>query len=254
MTEAARVAIVTGGSRGIGRAIVEKLCAEGLAVVTNFNTKSEEAHRLVDALKARGHHAVAVRADLTLPEDRARLVDATMRDFGRIDVFVNNAGTQIVDTSLVDTTLEEWNRVLQLNLTAPFDLLRLVIPAMRAQGSGSVINITSNVTQRLPAYMGAYTVSKTGLDALTKILAREEGRFGIRVNAIAPGPITTDMLAETFDSMGPERAQAFLRSIPLGRQGEPSEIAEVVRFLISPAASYITGQTIFVNGGGPGNA
>ncbi|MBI2468512.1 MAG: SDR family oxidoreductase, partial [Candidatus Rokubacteria bacterium] len=113
------------------------------------------------------------------------------------------------------------------------------------------INVSSNVTQRFPVGSGPYTASKSGLDALTRILAKEEGPHGIRVNAVAPGPIATDMLGESLNAMGPERAEAFVRSVPLGRTGRPEEIAAVVRFLVSDEASYLTGQVIYVNGGGP---
>jgi NAD(P)-dependent dehydrogenase (short-subunit alcohol dehydrogenase family) len=139
-----------------------------------------------------------------------------------------------------------------VNLTGPFSLIQAVLPHMRARRSGVIVNISSNVTQRLPATYGPYTVSKCGLEALTRILAKEEGANGIRVNAIAPGPIATDMLQESLVDMGPERAEAFIRSVPLQRLGRPEEIASAVRFLVSEAASYVTGQVIFVNGGGPG--
>jgi len=128
-----------------------------------------------------------------------------------------------------------------------------VLPHMRARGSGHVVNLSSNVTNRVPAGGGVYAVSKAALEAFTRILAKEEGANGIRVNAVGPGPIRTDMLAEAMQRMGPERADAFIRSVPLGRMGEPEEIAAMVAFLVSDAASYVTGQVIFVNGGGPGN-
>jgi len=252
MTTEKRVAIVTGGSRGIGRAIAEALSNEGLHIVVNFRVNYSEAQRLVDRLNLGGSHAIAIQADVGESNEVSRLVESTLKKFGRIDVLVNNAGLQMQSTSILDTRLEDWDRILQVNLTAPFILIQKVLPIMRKQGAGQIINLSSNVTQRLPALMGAYTVSKVGIDALTRILAKEEGGNGIRLNAIAPGPIDTDMLSESLQAMGQKRAQDFIGSIPMRRIGEPSEIASVVRFLVSPAASYITGQTIFVNGGGPG--
>jgi 2-hydroxycyclohexanecarboxyl-CoA dehydrogenase len=147
---------------------------------------------------------------------------------------------------------EEWERLLRVNLSGPLRLIQAVIPQMRERRRGHIVNISSNVSQRLPAGSGPYTMSKVGLEALTRILAKEEGPHGIRVNAIAPGPIRTDMLEESLKVMGPERAEAFIRSVPLGRTGQPEEIASVVVFLVSDAASFITGQIIYVNGGGPG--
>jgi NAD(P)-dependent dehydrogenase (short-subunit alcohol dehydrogenase family) len=123
---------------------------------------------------------------------------------------------------------------------------------MRARKGGNIVNLSSNITSRFAAKNCAYTVSKVGVEALTRILSKEEGRNGIRVNAVAPGPILTDMLEETMVKIGPERADAFIKSIPLGRKGDPKEIAEAVAFLVSDAASYMTGQIVFVNGGGPG--
>ncbi len=142
---------------------------------------------------------------------------------------------------------------MRVNLSGPFYLIQAALPHMKQRRSGQIINISSNVTQRFPMMLGPYTVTKCGLDALTRILAKEEGPNGIRVNAIAPGPIRTDMLEASLRAMGSERAEAFIRSVPLGRMGRPEEIASVVRFLVSEGGSYITGQVIYVNGGGPGN-
>lgn len=184
-------------------------------------------------------------------EEGRRLVAAALDAFGRVDVLVNNAGVSATGVRLADLPLDEWEGMLRVNLSGPFALITAVLPDMRRRGHGHIVNVSSNVTQRFPATYGAYTVSKCGLDALTRILAKEEGPNGIRVNAVAPGPIETDMLGEALAVMGPERAEAFVRSVPLGRIGRPEEIAAVVRFLVSDAASYVTGQVIYVNGGGP---
>ena len=252
MEQAKRVAIVTGGSRGIGRAIAVALAASGHRVVLSFREREQDAQAVAEAIRAAGGDARNVRADVAQPAQCRALVRAALDAYGRIDVLVNNAGTHLPGVNLGDIPAEQWQRILDVNLSAPFHLTQAVLPHMRQRRSGHIVNLSSNVTQRMPAAGGAYTVSKIGLEAFTRILAKEEGPNGFRVNAIAPGPIRTDMLAESFDVMGRERADAFVRSVPLRRTGEPEEIAAVVNFLVSDAASYVTAQVIYVNGGGPG--
>jgi 3-oxoacyl-[acyl-carrier protein] reductase len=152
----------------------------------------------------------------------------------------------------VDTPAAEWDRIIRTNLYGPFHLVQAVLPHMRTRKKGNIVNISSNVTRRFPAAYGAYTVSKSALDTMTRILSKEEGPNGIRVNAVAPGPIRTDMLAESLGGLDSDKARAFTASVPLRRAGEPAEIAEAVAFLVSEAASYMTGQVMYVNGGGPG--
>ncbi|HTT39956.1 MAG TPA: 3-oxoacyl-ACP reductase family protein [Burkholderiales bacterium] len=246
------VAIVTGGSRGIGRAIAQALAASGHRVMLSFREREADAQAVVDGIKRQGGEACCTRADVGAPRDAKALAQEALDAFGRIDVLVNNAGVHLPGLRFADVTPDQWARLLQVNLTGPLLLTQAVLPHMRSRRSGCVINLSSNVTQRMPAGFGAYAVSKVGLEAFTRILAKEEGPNGIRVNAVAPGPIRTEMLQETLDLMGAERAQAFLKSVPLGRAGEPEEIAATVAFLASNAASYLTGQVIYVNGGGPG--
>lgn len=246
------VAIVTGASRGIGRAIAAALAASGHRVVLSYRDREDQAAGLVERIRAAGGKAVAVRADVGQPTEADALVRTALDTFGQVDVLVNNAGVHLPGVPLAAVRWEEWERLLRVNLSGPLRLIQAVIPHMRERRRGHIVNISSNVSQRLPAGSGPYTMSKVGLEALTRILAKEEGPHGIRVNAIAPGPIRTDMLEESLKVMGPERAEAFIRSVPLGRPGQPEEIASVVVFLVSDAASFITGQIIYVNGGGPG--
>jgi 3-oxoacyl-[acyl-carrier protein] reductase len=247
-----RAVIVTGGSRGIGRAIAFAMGSAGLRVVLSYRERAEEAERVVADLAQAGAHARAVQADVGRPEQCRDLVRQALDAYGRVDVLINNAGTHLPGARLGDMPAPEWDRILNVNLNAPFHLMQAVLPHMRERRSGHIINLSSNVTSRMPANYGAYTVSKAGLEALTRVLAKEEGQNGIRVNAIAPGPIRTDMLNESLDKMGKERAEAFIKSVPLGRMGEPEEIAAVAAFLVSDAASYLTAQVLYVNGGGPG--
>jgi NAD(P)-dependent dehydrogenase (short-subunit alcohol dehydrogenase family) len=246
------VALVTGGSRGIGRAIVEMLASRGFRVMFTYASRDGEAAAVEAAVKAAGGEAKSLRADVADAKSAKDVVQSTLAAFGRIDVLVNNAGTHLPGVAIADTPPEEWDRVLKVNLYGPFHMVQAVLPHMRARKSGNIVNLSSNITNRFPAQNAVYTVSKVGVEAFTRILSKEEGRNGIRVNAIGPGPIRTDMLEETMVKIGPERADAFIKSVPLGRKGEPREIAEAVAFLVSAAASYMTGQIVFVNGGGPG--
>jgi 3-oxoacyl-[acyl-carrier protein] reductase len=246
------VALVTGGSRGIGRAIVEMLAARGYRVMFTYARRESDAASVEAGVKAAGGEAKGLRADVADARSAKHVVESTLAAFGRLDVLVNNAGTHLPGVSIADTSPEEWDRVLHVNLYGPFHMVQAVLPHMRLRKSGNIVNLSSNVTNRFPAQNCVYTVSKVGLEAFTRILSKEEGRNGIRVNAIGPGPIRTDMLEETMVKIGPERADAFIKSVPLGRKGEPREIAEAVAFLVSDAASYMTGQIVFVNGGGPG--
>jgi NAD(P)-dependent dehydrogenase (short-subunit alcohol dehydrogenase family) len=248
-----KVALVTGGSRGIGRAIVELLAARGMRVLFTYASRDSEAAAVESSVAAAAGQARRLRADVADAASAVGVVQAALDAFGRIDVLVNNAGTHLPDVSIADTQPQDWDRVLRVNLYGTFHMVQAVLPHMRARKSGNIVNLSSNITSRFAAGNCAYTVSKVGVEALTRILSKEEGRNGIRVNAVAPGPIRTDMLEETMVKIGPQRAEAFIKSVPLGRKGEPREIAEAVAFLVSDAASYMTGQVVFVNGGGPGN-
>lgn len=251
MSTSTRVAIVTGGSRGIGRAIALKLAQDGCRVRLNYAERADAAQAVVREITAAGGEARAMRADVTDAAACAALTDATLDAWDQVDVLINNAGIGTSGATIADAPAADWQRIVEINLYGTWHMVQAVVPHMRAQRGGHIVNLSSNVTNRLPARFGAYTISKAAVEVLTAILAKEEGPNNIRVNCVAPGPTMTSMLEEALDVMGTEKAQAFLCSVPLGRAAQPEEIAAMVAMLVSDVASFCTGQTIFVNGGGP---
>jgi 3-oxoacyl-[acyl-carrier protein] reductase len=240
---AGRVAIVTGGSRGIGVAIATLLAEHGAAVVVS-GRDADRLERAVKDLEASGATAVGVVADAASREDADRLTDTTRQRFGRIDVLVNNAGITR-DGLLVRMKDEDWDRVMEVNLRGAFVLTRAVSKVMVRQKSGRIINVASAAGVMGNAGQVNYSAAKAGLIGFTKAAARELAHWSILVNAVAPGLIETDMSAAV-----PEAArQALLAQVPLGRIGTAREVAEVVRFLAGDGAAYVTGQVFHVNGG-----
>ncbi len=240
---AGKVAIVTGGTRGIGLAIARLLAEDGASVVVS----GRDAARLeaaVKELESLGAPAMAVAADAAKREDADRLVEATRERFGRIDVLVNNAGITR-DQLLVRMKDDDWDQVLDTNLRGVFLMTRAVGKVMMRQKSGRIINIASTAGAMGNPGQVNYSAAKAGVIGLTKAAGRELAHWNILVNAVAPGLIETDMAA----SIPAEAREAMLQQVPLKRIGQGREVAEVVRFLAGDGASYITGQTIHVNGG-----
>jgi 3-oxoacyl-[acyl-carrier protein] reductase len=242
-TLAGKVAIVTGGNRGIGLAIARLLAEDGASVVVS----GRDAARLeaaVKELESLGAPAMAVAADAAKREDADRLVEATRERYGRIDVLVNNAGITR-DQLLVRMKDDDWDQVLDTNLRGVFLMTRAVGKVMMRQKSGRIINIASAAGAMGNPGQVNYSAAKAGVIGLTKAAGRELAHWNILVNAVAPGLIETDMAA----SIPAEAREAMLQQVPLKRIGQGREVAEVVRFLAGDGASYITGQTIHVNGG-----
>jgi 3-oxoacyl-[acyl-carrier protein] reductase len=238
-----RVAIVTGGSRGIGAAITAVLAEDGAAVVVS-GRDGDRLERAVKDLTAGGASVVGVVADAASREDAERLVDTAKQRFGRLDVLINNAGITR-DTLLVRMKDEDWDRVMDVNLRGAFFMTRAATKLMMRQKSGRIVNIASTAGAMGNAGQANYSAAKAGLIGLTKSAARELAHWSILVNAVAPGLIETDLTATV-----PEAArQALLAQVPLGRIGTAREVAEVVRFLVGDGATYITGQVFHVNGG-----
>jgi 3-oxoacyl-[acyl-carrier protein] reductase len=239
-----RVAIVTGGARGIGRAIAVTLGRAG-ASVSLVDADGEMAERTSQALAAAGVTALACPCDVSRSDQVAAAVDRTLERFLRIDILVNNAG--IIRRGSIDSVTEaEWRQVLDVNVTGAFLFCRAVVPVMKRQASGTIVNVSS-IAAKLGDLTSApgYGPSKAALDALTKTLARDLAPAGIRVNGVAPHAIETDMSAQ----WSPERRRQIVAGIPLGRLGKPEDVAEAVLFLVSDRAAFITGEILDVNGG-----
>ena len=240
-----QVALVTGASRGIGRAIAVALASEGAKVVVNYASSASAAEAVVAEINSLGNgsEAIAVPADVSKEAEVDSLIKSAIDKWGRVDVLVNNAGITR-DTLLLRMKLEDWQSVIDLNLTGVFLTSRAIAKIMLKQKSGRIINIASVSGLMGNAGQGNYSAAKAGVIGFTKTVAKELASRGITVNAVAPGFIATDMTADL------KNTEEILKFIPLGRYGQPEEIAGMVRFLAAdPAAAYITGQVFNVDGG-----
>ena len=239
-----KIALVTGASRGIGAAIATTLARQGASVAVNYFGSEQAARAVVEEITREGGKAVAIQANVGVAAEADRLLAQVIETFGRVDIVVNNAGITR-DGLLVRMSDSDWRDVIDTNLTGTFNVTRAVTRPMMKQRAGTIINITSVVGLTGNAGQANYSAAKAGVIGLTKSTARELASRGIRVNAVAPGFIETDMTAELSESVRSE----VVKDIALGTLGKPADVANMVAFLASEEAPYITGQVIAVDGG-----
>jgi 3-oxoacyl-[acyl-carrier protein] reductase len=239
-----KVAIVTGGARGIGRAITLMLAEEGADVAFTYLRSSEESKSLTEEIRSAGRRALELQIDVRDLAQAKELVEQTKEKLGRLDILVNNAGI-IRDKALMMMSNEDWRDVLDTNLGGVFNVTRSAIISFLKEKSGSIVNITSISGVIGMARQTNYSASKAGIIGFTKALAREVAPYNIRVNAVAPGFIETDMIS----GLKEEQRQALKKNIPLGRIGAVQDVAGAVRFLLDEKSGYITGQVLVVDGG-----
>ena len=238
-----KVAIVTGSSRGIGAEIAQTLAGAGVKVVINYAHNQKAADDIRMAITQKGGKCAAIKADVSNPDDVKRLFDAAIDHFGRIDILVNNAGILILK-KIEEFTNEEFDRILDINLKSVFYTLREA--AGRLADNGRIVNISSTVTRLMLPKYGAYAATKGALEQLTRIFAREIGERGITVNSVSPGPVFTELFRAGKTA---EDIQRMAAMSSLGRIGEVDDIAQIVLYLVSEEARWITGQDIGANGG-----
>jgi len=240
-----KVALITGAAQGMGRAVAEKMAGAGARLALNDrNPQTLGATAAALAGKAPGLEAVA--GDVSSSRDVSRLVQRVLERFGAIHILVNNAGV-LRPTAVIEIEEEEWDWVVNVNLKGTYLCSRAVLPAMRREGWGRIVNFSSTAGKSVSTLGGAhYTAAKAGVLGFTRHLAKEEAPYGITVNAVCPGLIDTEMVRDTID---PERMQSYARSFPVSRLGKPGEVAELVAFLASDRAAYITGASLDINGG-----
>jgi NAD(P)-dependent dehydrogenase (short-subunit alcohol dehydrogenase family) len=239
---AGRVALITGASRGLGRAAAARLLESGASVAVNVRDRA----RAEATVRELGRSSFAVPGDLETEGVAESLIERTIAEFGRLDILVNNAAMPLT-TRFEQITPDEWRRAVEVNLTAPFILTRAAVPVMKAQRYGRIVNISSTAGRMVSTLGGAhYTATKTGLLGLTRAAAKELGVHGITVNAVCPGMIDTEL---TRESASDELLERITASYPIPRMGTALEVADVICFIASEAAGYITGATFDINGG-----
>ena len=246
MRFADKVAMVTGGGRGIGKAIAVRLAQEGAKVVV-VDKNEDTLTNTVEGIKESGDQAVAIVADVTRGEEVRRMVKTAIEQFGKIDILVNNVGLFITEPFL-DTGEETWDMILAINLKSTLVCCQAVLEDMTKRGGGTIVNLSSNAGKMGVGYQASYSAAKAGVMGLTKSLAREMARHNINVNCVCPGLVDTELTTEAIGGI-PEMREKLVKAIPFRRMAQPEEVAAAVCFLASDDAGFITGQTLSVDGG-----
>jgi len=240
-----KVAIVTGASRGIGRAIALALARDGADILVNARSNIGEARKVAGKIESMGRRVLVILADVSNKEDVDNMVKKTIEVFGKIDILVNNAGVVGSTVPIQELKEEDWDRIISVDLKGTFLCCKAVVPHMINRRSGKIVNISSIAGKEGNANMTAYSAAKAGIIGFTKALSEEVARYGIRVNCVCPALIETE-LAERMDK---QQAEYLKSKIPLGRLGKPEEVAELVKFLVSDASDFIAGQAYNIDGG-----
>jgi 3-oxoacyl-[acyl-carrier protein] reductase len=241
--EAARVALVTGASRGIGAAVAQRLAGDGFAVAVNFSSKREQADAVVAAIEAAGGRAFAVQADVADSAAVKRMFDAIEARFGRVDVLVNNAGV-LPYVTIAETSDETFERTFAINVQGSFNTMREA--AARLNDGGRIVNFSTTVLHLAPPTYGVYAATKAAVEAMTRVFSKELRGRRITCNAVAPGPVATELF---FTGKSDEQVRQLAQAAPLERLGEPEDIAGVVSFLAGPDGAWVNGQVLRANGG-----
>jgi 3-oxoacyl-[acyl-carrier protein] reductase len=247
-----RVALVTGGGRGIGRAISLALAADGADVALSYRRDEEAAAATVSDIEGLGRRAIAYQASIDVLEDLERMVASALAELGHVDLLVNNAGIASRGHSVANTDPDEPGRLLAAHAIGPHHLCRLVLPSMRQQPRGDIVFISSIATHSYQANGAPYSMGKAAMEALAYTLAKEEKRNGIHVNIVAPGLVETEMGRRLVRAVGVTDMRTLDPTMPFGRVCQPEDVADVVRWFVSDAASYVTGQRVVIDGGGTG--
>jgi NAD(P)-dependent dehydrogenase (short-subunit alcohol dehydrogenase family) len=248
---AGRVALVTGGSRGVGRAIAARLAAAGAAVAVNSRRDDAAARETVAAIEADGGQAVAYQAAIGDDQAVQAMTEAIRSDLGDVDILVSNAGTASRGRAVADTEPDEYMRLMTVHALGPLALIRSLLPAMRTRPRADIVVVSSAITSHAPPFSAPYTMAKAALEAAARTLAQEERAHGIRVNVVAPGLVATDMGERLVRAVDGRALHDLDAQYPFGRVCLPEDVAGVVAFLTSADSGYVTGQRLVVDGGGP---